>query len=149
MFTWDPEFEVVIGLEIHAQLATETKIFCGCPAKAPAGKTVAEVDSNWNTCPICAGHPGTLPKLNAKVLEFATKAGLAMGCQVRKHSVFSRKNYFYPDLPKGYQISQFDKPICEDGTIDIDIGKEKKTVRVQRIHMEEDAGKNLHMDDFS
>jgi len=149
MATWDPEFEVVIGLEIHAQLATETKIFCGCPAKAPEGKNVSEVDSNWNTCPVCAGHPGTLPKLNARVLEYATKAGLAMGCQIRENSVFSRKNYFYPDLPKGYQISQFDKPICENGMVEIDVGKDKKTVRVQRIHMEEDAGKNLHMDDFS
>ena len=147
---WDPAYEVVIGLEVHAQLATNTKIFCGCPAKSPDGRPVSEIDPNVFTCPICAGHPGTLPKLNAKVVEYAVKAGLAVGCEIMKENVFSRKNYFYPDLPKAYQISQYDKPICENGHVDIEIeGGETKRIRVQRIHMEEDAGKNLHMDEFS
>jgi aspartyl-tRNA(Asn)/glutamyl-tRNA(Gln) amidotransferase subunit B len=153
---WDPEFEVVVGLEVHAQLATNTKIFCACPAKTTDGKSVSEVESNRFTCPICAGHPGTLPKLNEKVVEYAVKAGLALGCEIKKHNVFSRKNYFYPDLPKAYQISQYDLPICENGFLDIELegtGKDKtptvKRIRVQRIHMEEDAGKNLHMDEFS
>lgn len=147
---WDPNYEVVIGLEVHAQLATNTKIFCGCPAKTTDGKSVSEIDANVFVCPICAGHPGTLPKLNKKVVEYAVKAGLSIGCSIRKESVFSRKNYFYPDLPKAYQITQFDKPICEEGKLEIEYGKnQKKTVRVQRIHMEEDAGKNLHMDEFS
>jgi len=145
--TWDPEFDVVIGLEIHSQLATNTKIFCGCPAKG-SDKT------NANTCPVCAGHPGTLPVLNKKVVEYAIRAGLALDCKIQKHNVFSRKNYFYPDLPKGYQISQFDKPICEHGKVEIEFkdasGKEvTKTIGITRIHMEEDAGKNVHLEDFS
>lgn len=149
----NPEWEVVIGLEIHTQLATETKIFCGCPSKAPEGMTVAEVGPNANTCPVCTGQPGALPVLNRKVVEFAMRAGVALDCEIRRHNVFSRKNYFYPDLPKGYQISQFDLPICEKGYLDIEYksgGKElTKRVGITRIHMEEDAGKNLHMDEFS
>jgi aspartyl-tRNA(Asn)/glutamyl-tRNA(Gln) amidotransferase subunit B len=145
--TWDPEFDVVIGLEIHSQLATQTKIFCGCPAKGTE-------NTNANTCPVCAGHPGTLPVLNKKVVEYAIRAGLALDCKIQKHNVFSRKNYFYPDLPKGYQISQFDKPICEHGKVEIEFkdgsGKDvTKTIGVTRIHMEEDAGKNVHLEDFS
>lgn len=149
----NPEWEVVIGLEIHTQLATETKIFCGCPSKASHGMTVAEVGPNANTCPVCTGQPGALPVLNRKVVEFAMRAGVALSCEIRRHNVFSRKNYFYPDLPKGYQISQFDLPICEKGFLDIEYksgGKElTKRVGITRIHMEEDAGKNLHMDEFS
>lgn len=147
--SWDPEFQPVIGLEIHAQLATKTKIFCGCPAQAPEGVSVSELGPNANTCPICAGHPGTLPVLNRKVVEFAIRAGLSMGCKINSLNVFSRKNYFYPDLPKGYQISQYDKPICEKGFIDIHLKEGTKRIGVTRIHMEEDAGKNLHMDEFS
>jgi aspartyl-tRNA(Asn)/glutamyl-tRNA(Gln) amidotransferase subunit B len=147
------DWEVVLGLEIHTQLATETKIFCGCPSRAPEGISVAELGPNANTCPVCSGQPGALPVLNKKVVEFAMRAGLAMDCEIRKHNVFSRKNYFYPDLPKGYQISQFDLPICEKGHVDIEYksgGKEMtKRIGITRIHMEEDAGKNLHMDEFS
>jgi len=149
----NPEWEVVLGLEIHTQLATNTKIFCGCPARAPEGVSVADLGPNANTCPVCTGQPGALPVLNRKVVEFAMRAGLAMNCEIRKKNVFSRKNYFYPDLPKGYQISQFDLPICEKGYVDIEYklgGKEQtKRIGITRIHMEEDAGKNLHMDDFS
>ncbi len=149
----NPEWEVVIGLEIHTQLATNTKIFCGCPSRAPEGVSVADLGPNANTCPVCTAQPGALPVLNRKVVEFAIRAGLATNCEIRKHNVFSRKNYFYPDLPKGYQISQFDLPICEKGHVDIEYkvgGKEMtKRVGITRIHMEEDAGKNLHMDEFS
>ncbi len=149
----NPEWEVVLGLEIHAQLATQTKIFCGCPARAPEGVSVADLGPNANTCPVCSGQPGALPVLSRQVVEFAMRAGLALNCEIRKHNVFSRKNYFYPDLPKGYQISQFDLPICEKGHIDIEYkvdGKETtKRIGITRIHMEEDAGKNLHMDEFS
>jgi aspartyl-tRNA(Asn)/glutamyl-tRNA(Gln) amidotransferase subunit B len=134
------EFEAVIGLEIHCQLATDSKIFCSCPARVPSGTSVADLTPNQNTCPICAGHPGTLPTLNQKVIEYAVRAGLGMGCKIQLVSEMSRKNYFYPDLPKGYQLSQFDHPICTDGKIAIS-GRE---VRVQRIHIEEDAGKSIH-----
>lgn len=149
----NPDWEVVLGLEIHCQLATNTKIFCGCPARAPEGVSVADLGPNANTCPVCSGQPGALPVLNRQVVDYAIRAGLAMGCEIRKHNVFSRKNYFYPDLPKGYQISQFDLPICEKGHVDIEFkagGKETtKRIGITRIHMEEDAGKNLHMDEFS
>ncbi|MBS1961862.1 MAG: Asp-tRNA(Asn)/Glu-tRNA(Gln) amidotransferase subunit GatB [Bdellovibrionales bacterium] len=149
----NPDWEVVLGLEIHCQLATNTKIFCGCPARAPEGVSVADLGPNANTCPVCTGQPGALPVLNRKVVDYAIRAGLAMNCEIRKHNVFSRKNYFYPDLPKGYQISQFDLPICEKGHVDIEYkagGKEvQKRIGITRIHMEEDAGKNLHMDAFS
>src|SRR5690242_6170412 len=103
-----PEFETVIGLEVHCQLATDTKIFCGCRARLPHGESVADVEPNSNTCPICAGHPGTLPKLNQKVVEYAVMAGLATHCEINSRNIFARKNYFYPDLPKGYQISQYE-----------------------------------------
>jgi aspartyl-tRNA(Asn)/glutamyl-tRNA(Gln) amidotransferase subunit B len=131
--TW----ETIIGLEVHAQLATNSKVWCGCSTDFGA-------PPNTQTCPICLGHPGTLPVLNQKVVEYAIKAGLALGCQIKEKSVFSRKNYFYPDLPKGYQISQFDLPICEWGTLDIGSGDKTKTVNVRRIHIEEDAAKNIH-----
>jgi aspartyl-tRNA(Asn)/glutamyl-tRNA(Gln) amidotransferase subunit B len=130
-------YETVIGLEVHAHLLTESKIFCGCPTRfgdAP----------NHNTCPVCMGFPGVLPVLNKKVVEFAIRAGLATNCEIARMSRWARKNYFYPDLPKGYQISQYELPVCEKGFLEIDAGAEKKTIHLTRIHMEEDAGKNIH-----
>lgn len=130
-------YETVIGLEVHAQLKTNTKIFCSCSTKFGN-------DPNENVCPVCSGMPGVLPVLNEKVAEYATKMGLAIDCEVNLKSVFARKNYFYPDLPKGYQISQFELPICEHGHVDIEVDGETKRIGVTRIHMEEDAGKNIH-----
>ena len=143
------EFEAVIGLEVHCQLATDTKIFCSCRARMPEGQSVSEVDVNVNLCPICAGHPGTLPVLNEKVVEYALKAGLATHCRINLTNIFSRKHYFYPDLPKGYQITQFETPICEHGWLEIETGAGAKRINIQRIHLEEDAGKNVHMAGFS
>ncbi len=137
------EYEPVIGLEVHAQMLTKTKLFCGCP-------TTFGEDPNANTCPICLGFPGVLPKLNRTAVEFAVRTGLALGCTINTKSVFSRKNYFYPDLPKGYQISQYDQPLCSNGKLRIrvlgDDGRVayEKDVRITRIHVEEDAGKSLH-----
>lgn len=131
------EFETVIGLEIHAQLKTASKIFCGC-------STMFGAPPNTNTCEICLGMPGVLPVLNKKVVEFAIKLGLATNAQINKFSQFARKNYFYPDLPKGYQTSQFDLPIIGKGYIDIEAEGEIKRVGITRIHMEEDAGKLIH-----
>jgi aspartyl-tRNA(Asn)/glutamyl-tRNA(Gln) amidotransferase subunit B len=131
------EFETVIGLEIHAQLKTVTKIFCGCSTKFGA-------PPNSNTCPICLGMPGVLPVLNKKVVEFAIKLGLATNSTINRFSQFARKNYFYPDLPKGYQTSQFDLPIIGRGEIEIEVEGQKKTIGITRIHMEEDAGKLIH-----
>jgi len=130
-------YETVIGLEVHAQLKTNTKIFCACSTKFGN-------DPNENVCPVCSGMPGVLPVLNEKVAEYASKMGLATNCTVNQKSVFARKNYFYPDLPKGYQISQFELPICEFGHVDIEVDGEKKRIGLTRIHMEEDAGKNIH-----
>ncbi len=144
-----PDFEPVIGLEVHCQLSTHTKIFCGCRARLADGKSVADVDVNSNTCPICAGHPGTLPVLNKKVVEYAVMAGLATHCKISFKNIFARKNYFYPDLPKGYQISQYEDPICVNGWLEIETKQGAKKVNIQRIHMEEDAGKNVHMSGFS
>lgn len=145
-----PEFEAVMGLEVHVQLATQSKIFCSCPARSVDGQSVGEMEVNSNVCPVCAGHPGTLPTLNKKVIEYAVLAGLALDCEVHNRSVFSRKNYFYPDLPKGYQISQFDRPLCEKGYLEIELSQgDKKRIGITRIHIEEDAGKNVHMTDFS
>ncbi len=144
-----PEFEAVIGLEVHCQLATESKIFCSCRARVPAEQTVGEMAVNLNTCPICAGHPGTLPVLNQKVVEFAIQAGLATHSTINLRNRFARKNYFYPDLPKGYQISQFELPICENGWLNIETDAGSRKINIQRIHMEEDAGKNVHMAGFS
>lgn len=131
-------YEAVIGLEVHAQLLTDTKIFCGCSTKFGN-------DPNSNVCPVCLGHPGVLPVLNKKVVEFAILLGLATNCTINKQSIFARKNYFYPDLPKGYQISQYELPICENGYLEI-IRKDsiKKKIGITRIHMEEDAGKSIH-----
>jgi aspartyl-tRNA(Asn)/glutamyl-tRNA(Gln) amidotransferase subunit B len=131
------DFQVVIGLEVHAQLLTMSKIFCGCSTEFGG-------EPNTHTCPICLGLPGVLPCLNAQVVEYAIRTGLALGCTIRRKSVFARKNYFYPDLPKGYQISQYEFPICEGGGVPITIGGEERVIRLTRIHMEEDAGKNLH-----
>ncbi len=131
------EYEVVIGLEIHCQLSTRTKIFCGCePAFGEP--------PNTRVCPVCLGHPGVLPVLNREVVESAIKMGLGTHCSITSPNVFSRKHYFYPDLPKGYQISQYDKPICEHGHVEIIIDGQPKRIGLTRIHMEEDAGKNMH-----
>ncbi len=132
-----PRYEPVIGLEVHAQLRTQSKIFCGCSTRFGA-------DPNENVCAVCSGMPGVLPVLNAKAPEFAAKAGMALGCRINPDSVFARKNYFYPDLPKGYQISQFERPICEGGGLTIETASGEKFVGLTRIHMEEDAGKNIH-----
>ena len=134
------DYEVVIGLEVHAELSTKTKIFCSCPTEFGAAP-------NTHTCPICMAMPGTLPVLNEKVVEYAVKAGLATNCEIARDSKNDRKNYFYPDLPKSYQISQFDKPLCEHGYVDIDTKEGKKRIRITRIHIEEDAGK-LNHDEF-
>jgi aspartyl-tRNA(Asn)/glutamyl-tRNA(Gln) amidotransferase subunit B len=132
-----PLYEPVIGLEVHAQLLTTSKIFCGCSTRF--GK-----EPNRNTCPICTGMPGVLPVLNRRAVEYAVKMGLAVGCRINPRSVFARKNYFYPDLPKGYQISQYEQPIAEHGVLEIDTGEGPKRIGITRIHMEEDAGKNIH-----
>jgi aspartyl-tRNA(Asn)/glutamyl-tRNA(Gln) amidotransferase subunit B len=131
------KYEPVIGLEVHAHLLTESKIFCGC-------STQFGREPNANACPVCTGFPGVLPVLNKKVVEFAIKAGLATHCAITRSSILARKNYFYPDLPKGYQISQYELPICAGGHIDVDIDGMSKRIRLTRIHMEEDAGKSIH-----
>ncbi len=144
------EFETVIGLEVHVQLSTDSKIFSTARARLPQGQSVADEAVNANTTPVCTGHPGSLPVLNKKVVEYAIRAGLATDCRVNLKSVFSRKHYFYPDSPKGYQISQYDLPVCEHGHLDIELGDESgKRVGITRIHLEEDAGKNVHLAGFS
>ncbi|CUU04680.1 aspartyl/glutamyl-tRNA(Asn/Gln) amidotransferase subunit B [Candidatus Thermokryptus mobilis] len=136
------KYEAVIGLEVHAQLLTSSKAFCSCSTKFG-------LPPNTNVCPICLGMPGTLPVLNKKVVEFAVKLGLATNCKIRRYSIFARKNYFYPDLPKGYQISQYEDPICYDGYVEIELKEGvKKKIRLKRIHMEEDAGKSIHDQDI-
>jgi len=131
------QYETVIGLEVHAQLLTNSKIFCACPTQF--GK-----EPNANTCPVCLGLPGALPVLNKRAVEYAIRAGLAVNATIAEHSVFARKNYFYPDLPKGYQISQFELPLCQEGYLDIDTATGRKRIGIERIHMEEDAGKLMH-----
>lgn len=134
-----PRWEAVLGLEVHVQLNTKTKIFCRCPNRYGE-------PPNSLTCPTCVGLPGALPVLNAQAVEYAAMAGLALGCQVASRTKFDRKNYFYPDLPKGYQISQFDEPVCLGGSVRVVTGDRETTVRLTRIHMEEDAGKNIHVE---
>jgi len=134
----ESKFEAVIGLEVHAQLLTNTKAFCGCSTKFG-------MPPNTNVCPICLGHPGVLPVLNKKVVEYTVLMGLATNCRINERSIFARKNYFYPDLPKGWQTSQFDEPICSDGYLDVDKSDgTRKRLGITRIHMEEDAGKLIH-----
>ena len=130
-------YEPVIGLEVHVQLATATKIFCGCPTSFGA-------PPNTNVCPVCLGLPGALPVLSREAVELAIKAGLALNCTIRRQSRFARKNYFYPDLPKGYQISQYDEPLAERGYVDIAVDGRAKRIGITRVHMEDDAGKSIH-----
>ena len=134
------DYEVVIGLEVHAELSTKTKIFCSCPTEFGG-------EPNTHCCPVCMAMPGTLPVLNEKVVEYAVKAGLATNCEISRDSKNDRKNYFYPDLPKAYQISQYDKPLCEKGYVEIETEEGNKKIRLTRIHIEEDAGK-LNHDDY-
>ncbi|UFJ41039.1 Asp-tRNA(Asn)/Glu-tRNA(Gln) amidotransferase subunit GatB [Brevibacillus humidisoli] len=133
------QFETVIGLEVHAELSTNSKIFCGCPTEFGA-------PPNTHTCPICLGHPGVLPVVNKQAVEFAMKAALALNCEISRETKFDRKNYFYPDLPKAYQISQYDQPIGKNGWIEIEVNGEKKRIGINRLHLEEDAGKLTHSD---
>ena len=132
-------YEMVIGLEVHIELKTKTKIFCACPTAFGAAP-------NTHVCPICLGYPGTLPKLNEEVVRYAIKAGLAANCTIAAYSKQDRKNYFYPDLPKAYQISQYDLPLCSDGFLEIETHAGPKKIRITRIHIEEDAGKLVHTD---
>ena len=132
-----PEWEAVIGLEVHAQLLTDSKIFCGCSTRFGA-------EPNTHTCPVCLGLPGSLPVLNKKVVEYTLRMALATQCTITPYSLFARKNYFYPDLPKGYQISQFEAPLALGGSLEITVQGIPKRVRITRIHMEEDAGKLIH-----
>ncbi len=142
------EFEAVIGLEVHAQLLTRSKLFCSCSTQFGA-------PPNSNTCPVCLGLPGALPALNREAVAMAVKAGLALGCKINQHSIFARKNYFYPDLPKGYQISQYDQPLATDGHVEILTGErldtgnitnyQRKTFGITRVHLEDDAGKSVHV----
>ena len=131
------DYEVIIGLEVHAELATKTKIYCGCSTEFGS-------DPNTHCCPICTGMPGVLPVLNKKVVEYAVKMGLATNCEIARFSKQKKKNYFYPDLPKAYQTSQYDLPLCEHGHVEFMVGDQKKRVGITRIHIEEDAGKLIH-----
>ncbi|AEI39615.1 Asp-tRNA(Asn)/Glu-tRNA(Gln) amidotransferase subunit GatB [Paenibacillus mucilaginosus] len=135
----DKKYETVIGLEVHVELHTQSKIFCGC-------STAFGAPANTHTCPVCLGHPGVLPVLNKQAVEYAMKAAMALNCQVATESKFDRKNYFYPDSPKAYQISQYDKPVGEHGWIDIEVNGETKRIGITRVHLEEDAGKLTHVD---
>src|SRR4030066_2360711 len=135
-------YESIIGLEVHLQLLTDSKIFCGCSTKFGG-------QPNSQTCPVCLGMPGVLPVLNKKAVEYTIRMVLAVGGQVNEHSIFARKNYFYPDLPKGYQISQYNQPLSSGGHVDIETKSGKKRIGITRIHLEEDAGKSLHAQDSS
>ena len=131
------EYEIVMGLEVHVELSTESKIFCGCTTEFGGAP-------NTHVCEICSGMPGTLPQLNRRVVEFAVRAGLATNCEITRYNKFDRKNYFYPDLPKAYQVSQLYLPICRNGHVDIRTGDTEKAIGIHEIHMEEDAGKLVH-----
>lgn len=131
-------YEVVVGLEVHAQLMTQSKLFCGDSIAYGA-------EPNTHVSPITLGHPGTLPKMNRKAIEYAVKMGLACHCEIEQHNYFARKNYFYPDLPKGYQVSQHTTPICKTGYVTIKTGDEERNIRLNRIHLEEDAEKAFMM----
>ncbi|KHF33698.1 Aspartyl/glutamyl-tRNA(Asn/Gln) amidotransferase subunit B [Paenibacillus sp. P1XP2] len=133
------KYETVIGLEVHVELKTESKIFCGCSTEFGA-------PPNTHTCPICLGHPGVLPVLNKQAVEYAMKAAMALNCEIADVSKFDRKNYFYPDSPKAYQISQYDQPIGQNGWIDIEVNGQTKRIGITRLHLEEDAGKLTHID---
>ena len=135
-------FETIIGLQVHVELKTNSKIFCGCSTEFGA-------PPNTHTCPICLGHPGVLPVLNEQAVDFAMRAAMALNCQIATDTKFDRKNYFYPDNPKAYQISQFDKPIGEHGYIEIEVDGKKKKIGITRLHLEEDAGKLTHVEDGS
>ena len=136
------EYETVIGLEVHLQLKTRTKIFCGC-------STEFGNEPNSQSCPVCLGLPGSLPVLNKTVLDYAIKVALSLDCKIQEYTKFDRKNYFYPDLPKGYQISQYDLPLAKNGFLDIELGSITQHIRIRRVHLEEDAGKLIHRQDFS
>jgi aspartyl-tRNA(Asn)/glutamyl-tRNA(Gln) amidotransferase subunit B len=136
------DYEAVIGLEIHVQLQTNAKLFCSSSASFGGG-------DNEHICPNCTGQPGALPVVNEKAVEYSVKTGLALNCEIRRHSVFARKQYFYPDLPRGYQISQYDQPLCENGYLEFAVDGVPKRVTIVRAHMEEDAGKSTHHGDFS
>ena len=128
---------MTVGLEVHVELKTKTKVFCACPTDFGA-------EPNTQCCPVCMGAPGVLPSLNARAVEYAIKAGLALNCEIARECGFDRKNYFYPDLPKAYQITQLDFPLCKNGYLDLETNRDKKRIRIERIHLEEDAGKLLH-----
>ena len=134
-------YEPVIGLEVHVQLSTASKIFCACSTRYGA-------PPNTQVCPVCLGYPGTLPVLNERAVELAVVAALALGCEVHETSIFARKHYFYPDLPKGYQISQYDLPLCIDGKITFQVDGEDRTAGITRVHIEEDTGRLVHDDAF-
>jgi aspartyl-tRNA(Asn)/glutamyl-tRNA(Gln) amidotransferase subunit B len=136
------DFEIVIGLEVHAELKTRSKIFCSC-------STAFGAEPNTQVCPVCSGFPGMLPVLNEQAVECAIKTGLALHCEIAEFCKFDRKNYFYPDLPKAYQISQFDLPICKGGYLDIEVDEEKIRIGITRAHLEEDAGKLVHQGDIT
>src|SRR5436189_63166 len=136
------DWEAVIGLEIHAQLLTDSKMFSN-------DSTAFGGADNEFVTPVSLGMPGTLPVVNRRAIEFAVRTGLALNCNIREKSVFARKNYFYPDLPKGYQISQFDEPICQKGHVEYFLNGESRTVSIERAHLEEDAGKSIHSGDFT
>ena len=131
-------YEPVIGIETHVELTTDSKMFCGCPVDFGS-------PPNTNVCPVCLGLPGALPVVNARAVEYAMTIGLALNCSIAGRSVFSRKNYFYPDMPKNYQISQYDEPLCVDGYLDVEVGEETSRVGITRVHMEEDTGKSTHI----